>query len=552
MSQLVPEQRPEHVHLVVLRTEVEIGAVVGRHRIHADAVVVPVADLRVLEPVEQAQGQPLVERHHGVGVDEVLDEDEIRPPVAGKRDLGGIQSQRRGVVFVADSRPAVRIGVSELRQDPAQLVVKAETRDRVAIVLRRRPGPAGWKERTGCRGRPAQRPEVRRLHLLGPGERRPGRRRRWNSGRVGLHGAVAEEVVEVPHHAGVRLEVRLMLSAVLKRVERVRARRRSWLPADFHRRGRQFLMVVASKFRRRILHVFHLQAGADVHGGSDAVIEPGIQQVLIAVGDVESPELLGVAEPRAQVRRGRGRHRSERNAVELGQWRGHEVAAATTSVLVADSEGARCGIAVDVAEPHLVFRRLVAFAVLAVEILALERAFQAVRPIDAVVGRDHRVLLAILVGSGADRHVPGTRRQAQTLSGGVITASAVVAGVQRTRRIVANGQVRRDERPSRAIVQQASPLPRDRVAGHVLGAVVGIEIAELGPQGQCARGIQDDPDVGQRRVDLRIGGEPAQRVGRVPHVGRRHAVDGAARQRFDRGRNQVVVLLRTAERQRRR
>ena len=227
----------------------------------------------------------------------------------------------------------------------------------------------------------------------------------------------------------------------------------------------------------------------------------------------------------------------------------HEVAAATTAVLVADSEGARCGIAVDVAEPHFVFRRLVAFAVLAAEILALERAFQAVRPIDAVVGRDHRVQLAILVGGGADRHVPGTRRQTQTLSGGVITASAVVAGVQRPRRIVANGQVRRDEGPSRAIVQQASPLPRHRVAGHVLGAVVGIEVADLGPQGQGARGIQDDAEVGERRVDLRIGREPAQRVGRVPHVGRRHAVDGAARQRFDRGRKQVVVLLRTAERQ---
>ena len=54
-SQLEPEQRAEQMHLVILRAEVEIGAVVGRHRIHADAVVVPVADLRVFEPVDQAQ-----------------------------------------------------------------------------------------------------------------------------------------------------------------------------------------------------------------------------------------------------------------------------------------------------------------------------------------------------------------------------------------------------------------------------------------------------------------------------------------------------------------
>ena len=134
-------------------------------------------------------------------------------------------------------------------------------------------------------------------------------------------------------------------------------------------------MVVASIVRRWILHVSHLHADADVHRGSDAVIEPGIQDVLIAVGHVESPELLRVAEPRGHVRRGRSRHRPERNAVELGQWSGHEVAAATTAVLIPEPESARRGIAVDVAEPNFVFPRLVAFAVLAAEILALERGF---------------------------------------------------------------------------------------------------------------------------------------------------------------------------------
>ena len=307
-------------------------------------------------------------------------------------------------------------------------------------------------------------------------------------------------------------------------------------------------MVVASVLRRWILHVSHLQADAGVQRRADAVIEPGIEDVLIAVGHVESPELLDVAQPRGHVRRGRGRHRSERNAVELGQWGGHEVAAATTAVLVRKPEGARRGIAVDVAEPNLVFPRLVAFAVLAAEILALEGGFQTVGPIDAVVGRHHRVQLAILVGRAADRHVPRARRQPQGLGGGVVTAGAVVAGVQRTHRIVAGGQVRRHEGPSRAIVQQTSPLPRQRIAGQVLGAVVGIEVADLAPHGQRSRGIQDDADVGERRVDTRIGRQPAQRGGRVPHIGRRHAVDGAARQRLDRPRNQVVVLLRTGER----
>lgn len=33
MSQRVPEQGPEQVHLVTLRTEVEIGPIVGRHRL---------------------------------------------------------------------------------------------------------------------------------------------------------------------------------------------------------------------------------------------------------------------------------------------------------------------------------------------------------------------------------------------------------------------------------------------------------------------------------------------------------------------------------------
>src|SRR5215204_5975078 len=131
-------------------------------------------------------------------------------------------------------------------------------------------------------------------------------------------------------------------------------------------------MVVASILGRWILGVFHLQADGGVHGGTDTVIEPGIQHVVVAVGYVESPQLLDVAQPGGHVGRVRGRHRPERNTGKLGQWNRHEVTAATTAVLIIEPEGARRRIAIDVAEPDFVFPRLGAFAVLAPEILALE------------------------------------------------------------------------------------------------------------------------------------------------------------------------------------
>src|SRR6185503_9295432 len=151
----------------------------------------------------------------------------------------------------------------------------------------------------------------------------------------------------------------------------------------------------------------------------------------------ESAELIDVAEPRGDVRRGSRRHRSERAAVEVGQWGRHEVTAATAAVLIRDSQAPRFEPAVDVAQPNLVFPRLLAFAVRAAEILTLETGLQAVASIDTVIRRYHRVHLTILVGRVAKRNRSIARRQTQGSSSREVAAGAVVAGVQRPDRVVA-------------------------------------------------------------------------------------------------------------------
>ena len=105
----------------------------------------------------------------------------------------------------------------------------------------------------------------------------------------------------------------------------------------------------------------------------DAVVEPRIEDVLVTVGDIESPELIDVAQPRHHVRRRRGRDGSERNAVELGQWSRQKVASAATAVLVRNPKRAILQRPVDIAESNLVFPRLITVAILAMKILALVR-----------------------------------------------------------------------------------------------------------------------------------------------------------------------------------
>ena len=109
---------------------------------------------------------------------------------------------------------------------------------------------------------------------------------------------------------------------------------------------------------------------------------------------------------------------------------------------------------------------------------------------------------------------------------------------------------RTHNRRAAAVVEQASPLTGERIAGRVGGRIVGFVIANVAGQRELGCRIDDQANIGERGVDSRAGRLLRERRRRVPDIRRRHAVDRAAGERIEGRRDQAVVLRRARPRDR--